>query len=139
MTDWPLHVTLADVFAIDRDKTNIEAKLAELLAGQPHVITHVTKAATLGITPVVLLERSKDLIALHIRIADLLEMNGAKFNSPEFARKGFLSHSTVQARGQLDVGDKVSIYSLTLIDMFPDGDWQRRKILSTFGLQGKPF
>ena len=139
MTDWPIHVTVADVFAIDRRGNDIDTKLAELLAKQPPVTTHATEEATLGTTPVVLAERNDNLLALHTRIVDLLASNHAEFNTPKFTREGFLPHCTTQKVGRLNSGDELKIDTVTLVDMFPNDDWQQRKVLRTFKLQGKQF
>jgi hypothetical protein len=138
MTDWPLHVTLVDVFAIDRESTNIESELAELLSNQPSVDTFASKESILGTAEVVLLEKTGELINLHTNLIDLLEKNGAIFNSPEFTREGFLPHSTIQKTGKIHVGDKVAINTITFVDMFPNGDWRQRRILNIFKLQSVP-
>ncbi len=135
----PLHLTLGDVFTIDRSGTGTQAKLSKLLPEQPPVVTHAITEATLGATPVVLLERNDDLISLHDQIVDLLDMHGGQFNNPESAHEGFSLHSTMQRQGRLNIGDVVDIDSVAFIDMFPGGDWQQRKILSTFKLQDESF
>ncbi|HEY5805959.1 MAG TPA: 2'-5' RNA ligase family protein [Candidatus Saccharimonadales bacterium] len=132
--DWPLHVTLADVFATDRAGTTIEAKLAEMLAAQPPVATVAGKETTLGTTSVVLLDKNKALLELHDHLITLLEANGAVFNAPEFTREGFLPHCTVQRTGRLQNGDRLKIDTIALVDMFPDNNWQRRKVISIFKL-----
>ena len=89
----------------------------------------------LGTTDVMLLDKTESLIALHTAIVDLLMKNGAVFNSPEFTREGYLPHCTVQSSGHANRGDSITIDSISLIDMFSDGDWQRRKVLATFLLK----
>lgn len=132
MTDWPLHVTLADVFAIDLKATNIESRLAAL-AEKLHPVTVVADTeTTLGSTRVVLLQKSVELIELHNNVMDLLENNGAVFNTPGFTRGGFIPHCTIQSSGRLYSGDKLTINSLALVDMFPGGDWQRRRLIDLF-------
>jgi len=135
MTDWPLHVTLANVVEIERAKTDIDRKLKELFAVQPVVTTIAGEDASFGTTRVVLLEPNDGLISLHNRLIDLLEANGAVFNSPEYMRAGFVPHCTVQKSGRLHEGDRVTIDKITLVDMFPDQNWQRRKVLNIFTLQ----
>ncbi len=139
MIDWPLHVTLADVFAVDRNATGIDAKLEEMLLSRSSVTVKVLREADLGTTGVVLVEKSNRIIKLHKSIIDLLQANGAMFNSPEFTRGGFLPHSTVQNSGRLYMGDRLNIDSVTLIDMFPNEDWRQRKVLNTFKLQEIQF
>lgn len=133
MADWPLHITLADVFAVDLD-TGIGQKLTSLLANQPSITLSAKCDSTLGTTKVVLIEKNNDLQNLHDQIMDFLEFNGAKFNNPEFTRAGFLPHSTIQTSGRLHEGDKIEIRTISLVDMFPDGDWKQRKVIMNFEL-----
>lgn len=137
MSDWPLHITLADVFAIDRTVTNIEAKLAAATAELAPVSTRADKEAVLGTTHVVVLGKNGALLELHRHLVDLLEVNGVIFNTPEFTRDGYLPHCTIQKLERLHSGDKVTVDTIALIDMFPDNDWQRRKVINLFVLRGK--
>ncbi len=139
MADWPLHITLADVFAIDRTANNIDTKLKELLSTQPPVTVIAMQEAVLGTAEVVLLRNDKSILNLHEGIVRLLKANSATFNTPEFTLSGFLPHSTIQSSGRLHEGDGAIIDSITLIDMFPDEDWQRRKVLNTFKLREGQF
>lgn len=135
MTEWPLHVTLADVFAIDRADTSIDEKIRNVVESHNPFGIKVGEQTTLGITPVTLLDKTDALVDLHNRLVDLLEQNGATFNTPEFTRAGFLPHCTIQTTGQLQKGDIFTVRELSLIDMFVDNDWQRRKVLNTFELR----
>lgn len=135
MSDWPVHVTLADVFAIDRHGIDIDEKLAHLLTKAEPVQTTALHDALLGTAPVVLLDKTASLIALHTAIVALLEENGATFNTPEFTKDGFLPHSTIQKSGRLHTGDTIVIDSISLVDMFPGGDWMQRRILMTFPMK----
>ena len=135
MTDWPPHITLADVFAIELD-TGIEQKLEAMLACQPPITLSARGDSVLGTTEVVLIEKNDGLQKLHDQIVDLLELHGAKFNTPEFTRSGFLPHSTIQKSGRLSEGDKIEINTLFLIDVFPNKNWQQRRVLRKFKLGG---
>ena len=135
MTEWPLHTTLADVFAIDRRETSIDTKLSALASEADVVNVVATDESVLGVTPVVILEKTAPLQQLHDSIVSLLVQNGAVFNNPQFTRDGFLPHSTIQSSGRLQVGDEISIDSISLIDMFPNDDWQQRKVLVTFNFR----
>ena len=95
-----------------------------------------TGDSVLGTTEVVLIEKNDGLQKLHDQIVDLLELHGAKFNTPEFTRSGFLPHSTIQKSGRLSEGDKIEINTLFLIDMFPNKNWQQRRVLRKFKLGG---
>lgn len=135
MSDWLLHTTLADVFAVARHETEIDKKLATLLAQIEAVETNAMGDSVLGTAQVVLLDKTPLLTKLHTDIVSLLEENGATFNNPEFTRNGFLPHSTVQKNGRLQEGDKVAVDSISLVDMFPDNDWEHRRVLATFKMK----
>jgi 2'-5' RNA ligase len=137
MSEWPLHITLADVFAIDREESRIDEKLRDLLAEQPAVTITAINEATLGTIPVVLVEKTDELTSLHYCILDLLLSNGAIFNTPAFTGDGFLPHSTIQRSGRLQPGDVDSIRTISLVDMFPDDNWQHRKVLGVYLLASK--
>jgi 2'-5' RNA ligase len=134
MTDWPLHITLADVFAIDRDNTNIDTKISEALLNQPVFTITARKQTKLGNTDVVLIEKTNELTKLHTLLIDLLESNGAVFNTPTFTRNGFLPHCTIQKSARLQQGEIHEASEVAVIDMFPNGDWKRRKVFNTFKL-----
>lgn len=82
-----------------------------------------------------LLEHTDTLQALHELIVDVLEKYEVQFNTPEHIRQGFKPHSTVQKTGQARTGDIVDFDTLTLIDMFPDENPYRRRVLQTIRLR----
>lgn len=133
MTDWPPHVTIADVFGVTFD-TSLKEKLGNLLIAQASIRLTVGEDATLGTTEVVLIEQNDELQKIHEQIVDLLELSGAQFNTPEFTRIGFLPHSTIQKSGRLHKGDKIELHTVSLVDMFPGEDWRQRKVLDVFQL-----
>lgn len=134
MSHWPLHVTLADVFAIDLKQSAIIENLETLSRKLAPVTLCTEDESILGETPVVLLSKSPDLLKLHEDIVLFIEADGAVFNNPEFTRAGFIGHSTIQNEQRLEIDEVITIDSLSLVDMFPEGDWQRRKVLATFPL-----
>lgn len=73
MSEWPLHTTLADVFAVDRELTNIDTLLAQKLSQYLPVKTTALQDSTLGTTPVVLLDKTQELLQLHTNVVALLE------------------------------------------------------------------
>lgn len=131
MSEWPLHITIADVFAINRQATNINTQLATLLQNTTPAKTQAISDGVLGDTPVVLLASTTSLLTLHTAIVDLLEENGGVFNTPHFTKDGFIPHSTIQKDKRLHIGDALIIDSLTLVDMFPDNDWRQRRVIAT--------
>ena len=68
---------------------------------------------------------------LHFDVLAILEDGGLILNDPQFARDGFLPHATVQAHARLNKGDRVQFTALSIIDMFPNKDPYKRKVLKT--------
>lgn len=133
--EWPLHVTVADIFAIHWDVPTLLEKLSEFAQSRPNATAVVGDDTFFGSerqTRVALLQASPELLALHADVVNLLERGGVVFNHPEFTGSGFLPHSTVQAHARLNKGETVTFDALTLIDMFPHEDPYRRKIVKTF-------
>jgi hypothetical protein len=135
MNDWPLHITLVNVFAVDRKHTGINAQLEKLLRSQPIIKSKALYDTVLGTTPVVLISKSPPILKLHEKIIDLLKTNKASFNMPEHIKTGYIPHCTIQNTEKLKSGEEVTINTLSLVDMFPENDWQLRKVLATFKLQ----
>ena len=133
-SDWPLHATLVDTFAIDWDVDTMIAKLKEhaskLSSAQTKVMDD-THFGPNGEVQVALLEKTDDLLMLHNELIKLLEQGDLKLNDPQFAKDGFLPHSTVQKHARVNKGNHLTFDSLTLIDMFPDEDPYQRKVLAT--------
>lgn len=132
MADWPMHITLADVFAV-RLNGDVLQKLAEFFQSKSPFYVTVGEDAILGETSVVLIEKDERLQDLHNQIIKLLELNGATFNMPEYTKEGFLPHVTVQGVAGLRRGDTIEISSVSLIDMFPNEDWRQRKVIGNYG------
>jgi hypothetical protein len=136
MTDWPLHITLADVFAINIT-TGLMNDLTEYLGTYPYAITHIKSEDTLGTTEVWLLENTPELQTMHDTLVNILEKHGAVFNTPEFTHGGFIPHITKQPDSGMKIGSKISVDVVSLVDMFPDQDWQNRKVIKLFKPESK--
>lgn len=133
-SNWPLHSTIADTFAIDWDVPTMVEKLTELLKNHEQA-TSVTEDDRFfgdqGQVQVALLKKTDSLVKLHYDVIELLEQGGWKPNDPQFAKEGFLPHSTVQPHARLNKGDEVKFNALSIIDFFPDEDPYQRKLLAT--------
>lgn len=134
MQDWPLHVTLADVFKIDSAPGPVLDRLVEALSHMVPFSSTVTGDEWFGhdrSVHVRLLDRTPELQMLHETCIAVLSEFGVEFNSPQFMRAGFRPHSTVRHDSALALGDAVAFDALTLIDMFPGGDPAKRRIVGT--------
>lgn len=137
MDEWPLHITLADVFAIGLNQTLLEV-LARFLRSKQRFSVEAKVDASFGedknIISVTLLKNTVELQLLHAGLVKLLEVHGAVFNSPQFTNEGFIPHSTHQNHARLTTGQQVNIDQLSLVDMFANGNWQERKVLKSLKL-----
>lgn len=134
---WPLHITIADTFAIDWDikELIIElTKLSKTLKPVGCVASHDEYFGPEQKTQVTILDMSKELVALHYEVVDLLKKAGVKFNDPQYTESGFRAHSTVQPHARINIGETVIIKNLALVDMFPNKDPYQRKILKVVKL-----
>jgi len=137
MENWPLHITLADVFAVTLNQSLLD-QLAAFVAEEQCFSVTAKGERRLGEeenpVTVTVLEKTAVLQSLHDKLIDLLQANGAVFNSPQFTRQGFLPHATHQKHARLEE-QLVSINELSLVDMFVDGNWQQREVLKRFKLK----
>lgn len=134
MKDWPLHVTLADIFAIDGKWSDVLEDLGKNLYAEKAFSSRVTERDLFGenrSVKVKLLENSDELQSFHEKIISILEKHGAKFNSPQHTRAGFRPHVTDQVEQGVQIGDSIEFNAITLIDMFPDKNPYQRRVLGT--------
>lgn len=132
--NWPLHITIADVFAIDWSVDTLTTKLKETLSNQSPFTASVLNDEFFGPNRevrVTLINKTAELTQLHLQVVQLLEEGSVVFNNPHYNGDGFLPHSTVQSHMRLHQGDIVTFNALSIVDMFPDNDPYRRKIIKT--------
>ena len=142
INDWPLHTNLVDVFAVHLDESVLD-RLTKLLATKRPMVIKAVDDTTLGSTDnpvlVTLIEKDSNLQSLHDDLVSLLEQCGAVFNSPQYTHEGFLPHCTVQRHARINPDDSFEVNELSIIDMFVDGDWEKRKVLKKIKLSAKRF
>jgi len=138
-SSWPLHATIADTFAIDWDVPIMTEKLTTLLSTYvpaKSIVEDDKFFGDQGQIQVALLKKTDTLVKLHYDVVELLEQGGWQPNDPQFAKEGFLPHSTVQKHARLNKGDELTFNALTIIDMFPDEDPYQRKVIKTIKISG---
>lgn len=134
---WPLHSTVVDTFAVSWDAAEMIAELETAFKSCKPAHSIADDDTFFGAekdVQVTLLRKTDSLTNLHYSALSILEKGGLTLNDPQFAREGFLPHATVQKYARLTKGDEVSFTSLSIIDMFPDGDAYQRKVLATIPL-----
>lgn len=137
-TDFPLHVTLAGVFAVDKDGKQLANELANLLDRQHPIEIEAEEKAMFGPNKdiaVMKVKKNPELMSLYRLIYQWLEHAGARYNSPEYQGKGYLPHSTFQKTGSLSKGERRILTSVCLVDLYPHNDGYKRKIYKTVDLQ----
>ena len=137
-SNWPLHSTIIDTFAIDWVADEMAANLADVLASYSVVNSEAKDDQYFGEDGqvcVTLLDRTDSLVNLHRNVLAVLESGGLVLNDPQFAYDGFLPHATVQKSGRLNKGDAIQLAALSIVDMFPDEDPYKRKVLKTIKLR----
>jgi 2'-5' RNA ligase len=135
--NWPLHVTLASNFVVDRKAVNLFERLAELASSENSVATVASDDDYFGAQKqvhVTTLTMTPELQSLHNRIIALLKSLGATFDEPQYQEEGYRAHATVQADKRLHKGDVVIVDEFTVVDMFPYDDISRRKTMKTIKL-----
>lgn len=138
-TSWPLHVTLAGVFALDWSN-DARDELARTIGRLRSFSALTANTAQLGPEKniaVRLIHQNKDLLALHETVVHYIEKCGGTFNEPQYQHEGFLAHMTMQSE-QPKANQRVQFHTLSLIDMFPDSNPKRRLVLAQFSL-GDPL
>jgi 2'-5' RNA ligase len=136
-SNWPLHSTIADTFAVDWDAPTMVRNLTEQLSHHAPATSEVEGDRLFGENSqvrVALLNKTDELVGLHRDVIAVLQQGGWKPNDPQFAGVGFLPHSTVQPHARLMRGEAAVFDSLSLIDFFPGEDPYMRKVLATIPL-----
>ncbi|HEU0266580.1 MAG TPA: 2'-5' RNA ligase family protein [Candidatus Saccharimonadaceae bacterium] len=129
-SNWPLHVTIAGVFALAWTDDSHE-KFADIVTYHKVFNTVTADIAYFGPQKTIKVRRltmTPELYALHDAVVTFVEECGGSFNEPHYLRKDFVPHATMRGT-EPPANQTVSFHQLALIDMFPDGDHTRRKII----------
>lgn len=135
--DWPLHVTMLDTFKTDWSVEELGDAMQRVAAAIPAFTALPVEQAMLGPNkdvPVKLLQQDEPMLAFHRALLALQQDGNFVFNTPEFVGDGFLPHATDQKDGQLAIGTPYPVTTVSLVDMFPNGDHMQRAVVSTIPL-----
>ena len=136
-TEFPLHVTLAGVFKIDKDGGCLANKLTNLLVGQHSFEIEADDKDMFGPNKdvaVMKIKKNTGLMDLYGKIYTWLDNSGAVYNEPTYQGKSYLPHSTFQKSGILQSGESKHIKSVSIVDLLPNNDGYQRKIFATIEL-----
>jgi hypothetical protein len=132
--DWPLHVTMLDTFKTSWAVEELSRAIRETVSNIASFNIKPVKQAMLGPNkdvPVKLLKQDESILNLHSRLLALSEEGSFVFNTPDFVGDGFLPHVTDQRDGQVEVGEIYPVTTVSLVDMFPNGDGHQRRLIKT--------
>lgn len=133
-TDFPLHITVAGIFTTKDSGAELEEMLHVLIKSTKPFEVVADEEALFGDNKdiaVMKIHTAPELIHLYELIHSELLKRGAVFNMPHHEGTGYIPHSTYQKSGRLHPSEKVVATSISLIDLFPDGDGLMRKIAKT--------
>lgn len=137
--EWPLHVTIVQVFASDATPTQVGVRLAEVAAGvSPLTVTagvdeDFGPSHTIAVT---VIEPTAELDALHAACAAGLDELAPVYENPEYMGTGFRPHVTVKRAQRVAAGDVLDLRQLALVDMEPGRPGGGREVLSVAALDG---
>lgn len=134
---WPLHVTLASNFVVDRKAVGLFDRLVKLASNEKSVTTTASGEDYFGPQKqvhVTTLTMTPEVRTLHNHIIALLKNLGATFDEPQYQEEGYRAHATIQVDKRLHEGDAVNIDEFTVVDMLPGNDINRRKTMKTIRL-----
>lgn len=129
----PLHLTHVDSFEIEGEISAFIARLRDYLDGQKAISVKIVSDELLGPNkdiPVVMLERSKELMELHSKLMLFFEQEHAKLKRPHFHGKYFKPHVTANSENRLQVGDTVVIDSISIAGTVNDSPDANSRILA---------
>lgn len=138
--DFPLHITLAGVFATNCDGETLAKQLTDLLVDQKPLEAKTDAEDRFGPNREVVamkLRKTLELMNLYNDLHSMLLRTGAVFNEPQYEGNGYIPHSTFQKHAFLNVGDSAIIDSVSIIDLFPNSDGYQRKIFKTIKFLAK--
>ena len=136
---WPLHVTFLPNFTIEWPLAELIHDLNELAdAVAPFDITAEGQTA-FGLNediPVTLIRPDDKVMDLHYKLLLTSHDGSFTYDTPQFINQGFRPHATVQKNNRLHAGQTYRIGDISLVDMYPNDDINRRAIVATFSLKG---
>jgi 2'-5' RNA ligase len=139
-TEWPLHVTLLANFTISQPLEKLIKKL-ELYAQETEPFEIVSNGEDLfgpnQNVAVSLIQPSVSIQKIHTDLTAITKSLGAEYDEPQFMSEGFKPHATKQINSRLEDKQTLTLSNFTLVDMYPDNDINRRRIIKTYKLGSK--
>ncbi|HVC36369.1 MAG TPA: hypothetical protein VNE40_02915 [Candidatus Dormibacteraeota bacterium] len=84
-----------------------------------------------------LIQTNDAIRQVHKGLVDITKSLGAAFDEPKFMGEGYRPHATLQVKSRLIEGQTVNLDNFTLVDMYPNNDINKRRLIQTFELGRK--
>jgi 2'-5' RNA ligase len=139
-SEWPLHVTFLPIFKMEWSLEKLIHKLEKLALKTPPFDITSDGRALFGVNqdiPVTLFQPNNNATNLHYKFMAMSGDNSFTYNFLQFNGKGFTLHATVQNDNKIQSGQTYRVGDITIVDMYPDNDINRRAIIDTFLLRGE--
>ncbi|MDL2362951.1 MAG: 2'-5' RNA ligase family protein [Patescibacteria group bacterium] len=136
-SEWPLHTTVAPRFTTVVGVDDLVKTLEKFAKEYAAFNVEIGDDAMFGDKndlPVSLVVPTEVLENLHTALITTLTASGAIFDEPSYIGDGYRPHITVQKQARVRKRENIYLTSLSLIDMFPDGNPHNRKVLKTVSL-----
>lgn len=139
-SEWPLHVTLLANFTLGKSIEQLDSELKNFASQENPYEIMADGEALFGPkknVAVSLIQPNQNIQKMHVALKKVISSLGAVFDEPAFTGEGYRPHATIQVNSRLLDKQLVTLDNFTLVDMFPDSDIKRRKIIKTYKLGGK--
>ena len=131
--EWPLHVTLLPNFVLNDPLevliSNLEA-LSRTIAPFSIQVGEDAHFGPIGEVLVSLITPNENILSLHRKLLKFAKTY--TFDTPQYIGEGYKPHATKQSNDRLTEGENYLIDTITLVDMFPGNNIERREVLRTF-------
>ena len=134
-SEWPLHLTLLGNFNIELTAGQLITELDKFASATAGFEVKVEKEDSFGVNhdiSVSLINKDGSITRLHLGLMKLMNKLGATYDSPDFVGEGYRPHVTIQLASRVNAGQAFLVDDLTLVDMAPDDDNKKRKVIKTF-------
>jgi 2'-5' RNA ligase len=131
--EWPLHVTLLPNFVVSNSLDELIYNLNEISHTIRPFSIQVGNDENFGPNDEVLVSLIKleaDILSLHSKL--LAFTKSYEFDTPQYIGKGYRPHATKQLNNELVNGKNYLVESMTLVDMYPNNDIERREVIKNF-------
>lgn len=135
--EWPLHVTLIQVFASEATPAEIGSRLAAVGSGASAITVVAGEPANFGPSktiPVTVVEPSAALDALHALCVQAVGDLAPVYENPEYMGPGYRPHVTVKRNARVTVGEVLELQQIALVDMEPGQPDGGREVLAVSAL-----